>query len=549
LLAVVAGLVLAVAAPAAAMAAVLIGITSTPAGFAAGGDPTLTNTITLDGAAGPAGSTTLALAPGVLANLNSNPACLAAVTHTAECQIGDGTVAPVAASLTAYLVPSTSPLTNAAGVDLVIGAPISATLHGELTIGQLTSGPSNGNVQGTLTLGASPGGLTGITLNLDGTLPGGSHAGARFTQMPTNCATPNPATHLSVAYASPESADASPDVAPTGCSGLAYAPAVSDTAVKDTADSGVVLTANITQASGQANNKSASLSIPAATVSPNASLLGVPGVVCTDPSFATCTHPIGTANAVSPLVPVSSLSPLQNGKVYLTNFGGVPGVTVHFGAPFAFNLSGAFSNLVSANPTLTFGSLPDIPLTALQVVFTGGPNAAFVSPCTSPNGTLTAALTGQNGVSVNRTAPVTVQGCPSVVLPGKPTVSGVSVGGVAKRKAHVKFKVNAGTNAPNIKSFSVKLQGGLNFTKKFKKGLKVTCGGAFTAKRSGHTLKITMKTAAASVCVSLTRKALSVSKGLAKQVQKKKVKKLKFTWKITDAKGNVTTITQKVKVS
>src|SRR6202011_4615091 len=96
---------------------------------------------------------------------------------------------------------------------------------------------SSGNIQATLTLGPTGPGLSGITLNLDGTLPFGSHAGARFTQMPTNCATPSPHSQLTVNYAFIEGpADASPDFAPTGCSALPYAPTVAATAVRDNGD-------------------------------------------------------------------------------------------------------------------------------------------------------------------------------------------------------------------------------------------------------------------------------------------------------------------------
>lgn len=129
---------------------------------------------------------------------------------------------------------------------------------------------------------------------------------------------------------------------------------------------------------------------------------------------------------------------------------------------------------------------------------------------------------------------------------GKPGTARATLRGLGKRKATLRFKLTQGKNAPRLKSFSVKLPGGLSFSKKgLKKGVKVAGGGKFSDKISHGQLVVTLKGSAKSALVTIGPKALSVSKKLAKQAKKHKVKSLTVKVKVTDTSKHSTTLQMK----
>ena len=101
---------------------------------------------------------------------------------------------------------------------------------------------------------------------------------------------------------------------------------------------------------------------------PNVAAVVGGNILCASPSSGTC-KTVGWASASSPLYPHA-----LPGKAYLTGSLLSPSITIVFPAPFALTLSGQVS--LAANST-TFTGVPDIPLTALQVTFAGGPDAVF----------------------------------------------------------------------------------------------------------------------------------------------------------------------------
>ncbi len=134
---------------------------------------------------------------------------------------------------------------------------------------------------------------------------------------------------------------------------------------------------------------------------------------------------------------------------------------------------------------------------------------------------------------------------------GKPTTSGVSLGGLASHKPTLKFTLAAGLNAPALKSVSVTLPGGLSFAKKAKslsKGISVKNGGKFKLAVKGGTLTITLKGSARKLTVKIGKPAISVSGSLASKVKHHKVKKLTVRLKATDTSKKSTTYSPKLKV-
>jgi hypothetical protein len=139
---------------------------------------------------------------------------------------------------------------------------------------------------------------------------------------------------------------------------------------------------------------------------------------------------------------------------------------------------------------------------------------------------------------------------------GKPTVPHASLSGVARRKAKLTFTINAGSNAPAIKTIQISLPNGLGFShssKKLKKGIKVNGAGGrhlkFRAKLSNGTLRITLQTAATEIHVSIGAPAITVSGHLARQVKHRKVKRLVVVLKVTDVSGKTTRLRLKLRVS
>jgi hypothetical protein len=528
----------AIAVPAAASAAVSLQITPcstcvpSSTSFPAGGNPSVTATVGLDASAGAPTSTTVQLAPGVLASANANPSCLTSKQYTPACTFGGGIVQLQGGStivLVAYLVPSTGPVNqNLAGVD-VVPSGINTVLHGEISIKQLSNGLPVLLLNIDLSNFPNNVTATGLTLSINGTMNGNP-----LTRMPTNCGTPASPTQISVVYASQtETANASPDIAPTGCGSLAYAPQLTATATKDPGDSGVQIVTDLKQAAGEAGTSTAKLSIPGSVVQPNS--VAATALLCSKPApFTGCTA-VGTASATSPLLS----SPLT-GSVYLTNGSSGIGLTIAFPAPFSFNLSGAVD---LGNSAVNFTNVPDLPLTDLGITLAGGPQSAFITNCAATTGTVTGSFTGQNGGSANSNPTFSLTGCPAKTTTphavGAPTFSGASLSGLGKGKATLRFKLKAGSNAPKIKSFKIKLPGGLSFIKKtLAKGVSVSGHG--TAVLSGGVLVVKLKTPASSVSVSISSKALKVSNGLSKNAKKHKVKSLKVTVPVTDAAGLTT---------
>lgn len=226
-------------------------------------------------------------------------------------------------------------------------------------------------------------------------------------RMPDSC--PSTAADYSIqatSYADSTVKTTSAPLHVTGCSSLKLTPTLTVTAVHDTGDTGVKVTTDLRQpaAATQATSRQVVLTLPPLVLTPNVVSVVAGGILCTDPTFASCT-PIGSVSSTSPGYP----TPLK-GKAYLTGSLLAAAITLRFPPPFPITLSGS-ENLVTGSATFT--GVPDIPLTDLKVVLNGGPDSAFTATCVPPTGTASTKLTSQNGdKTATATAPFTVQNCP-----------------------------------------------------------------------------------------------------------------------------------------
>ncbi len=524
------------AVPALASAAQSLGVTSGN-GFPAGGDPSYTTTINLDTSAGAPGKVTIALAPGALASVAANPSCSkGAPQYTSACQIGTGSAGIVPpllplslnlVSLNAYLVPP--PATgDLVGIDLV-PQPNLGLIPVTHIGGQLVQ-TSNGNVQVVLgldlsTLGATAGLIGQMSLTINGTL-----GGKPFTRMPTNCS-PGSST-ITIAYANKtETSTASPDFKPTGCSSLPFSPTVTGSAVEDPNDQGVAVTTTVTQASNEAASASTGLVLPWPTLAPNFGSL----------SLQNSATPVGSATVNTPLL----TTPLQ-GQAYLTGSPVAPTLTLRFPPPAVLTLTGTIG---LAQHTVTFLTIPDVPVTQLSVSLSGGPKSLLSGACTTPTGQLAGAFIGQNGKRATAQKTITISGCSGVSVgsgnpgggsgstgsggtgkggtgtgtAGKPArfrASAFHVSGISRGKPSVSFTLTRGAKAPKFRSFTIALPSGLSFVRR-RLGAGIHIRPAHSLRLRGGRLTITLKRAVNSVTVRMAVPALAESKQLRRHPKRR----------------------------
>jgi len=147
-----------------------------------------------------------------------------------------------------------------------------------------------------------------------------------------------------------------------------------------------------------------------------------------------------------------------------------------FPPPYSFSLTAPVD---FSEHTIKFSGMPDVPLTALSLTFSGPPSGpAFATSCQP--GTIAATLTPQDGNPVSKlTGAVTNIGCPPRRV-GKPSVAG-SLTGLASGRPTLRLRATRGANAPNIASMSIAMPAGLKFNAAAL-GTRRACGATSCAK-------------------------------------------------------------------
>src|SRR5205085_73666 len=155
----------------------------------------------------------------------------------------------------------------------------------------------------------------------------------------------------------------------------------------------------------------------------------------------------------------------------------------------------------------------------------------------------------QSGATKTVSSPIKFSNC-------APTASG-STGGLGSGHPKLKFKIAHGKGAANVAAVAIGVPRGLTFSrsaivkhktcttknKKKKcstttliKGLGIAGGKAKTVAIKRGKLVITLKKAAGKVTITVSGPLVGESKGLQTKVNKHRVKSLKFSLKVTDAK-------------
>jgi uncharacterized membrane protein YgcG len=563
--------------PSAAAATITPTLTLTQSGTAAGSKAN----VGLDIKFAPTGSDspkdlTVKLPAGLLANAAiDGGACLTTTTQTSACQVGTGTataspivlgipVGSLSIPVNFYLVPpphagdlaGVQAIANVLGVTSALGAPADVTVRPSSDPAGVGLNESFSNLPNT---------FNGLPIAVD-------ELNSTFTglRLPASC----PATPAAVAISGDSYGDATTRSAPpaplhvTACAALPFAPKFTVTAAEDSGDNGVKVVTDITQKANEATSRSVALAFPPAVLAPNAAAVINGGILCADPSFATC-KTVGSASSTSPLYP----KPLI-GKTYLTGSLAAPAITIRFPSPFALTLNGAVD---LATNTTTFSGLPDIPLTDLTVTLAGGPDAAFATTCTPPSGTATSTLTSTNGdKTVTVPANFTISNCVAAPSSGggggtggsdgggksggggksigsRPTLTGGSISGLKRARPSVTFTAHAGRNAPKLRSLLIGLPAGLDFVRHRVhhrlRVLGVRLGGARIRSLSVQNglLFVRLRSPSARITVKIGRQALRESLGLALRARHRRVHSLMVGVIVRDASGHPTSLTLRIR--
>jgi hypothetical protein len=462
----------------------------------------------------------LELPPGLLANESiAGGRCLLSSSPNAACQVGSGTVSLAGGGSQPFALDLVKPPNQAdfAGLASVVGTT------------PLTSSE--------VTLGAS--GAATVVSNL---APG--VAETNFTladRLPTSC--PSPAANVTMTAVSQSgvSVTATAPLTVTGCSGLPYAPTLAVSEAKDAKDMGATLGLDITQTADEAASKTIALKLPSG--------LGVnlgADARCLTGAGAGCV--VGTATATSPLAPTK-----LSGAVTLAGSATSPTVTVSFPAPFALTLVGAVSLTAG---TVTISSVPDIPLTDLNLTITGpGAHKAFTTKCTPSSST--ARFTSQSGVTKTVRSKVSLTHCVA-----SPSASGAT-SGLATGHPKLHIMVSHGQAAANIASLAVALPAGLKFapsaimasrtclaklakeectTTSMIKGLKVSGASLKSIALKSGKLVVTLQKAARSITVNMSGPVLIETSSLRRRVTTDKVHTVRVTVTVTDARHTTTSV-------
>jgi hypothetical protein len=193
----------------------------------------------------------------------------------------------------------------------------------------------------------------------------------------------------------------------SGCSSLPFSPAlqVAFAGTKETGAGGhPSLVANVTSTSGQANIRSASVTLPPSL---QVDLAAAQGRVCSPEASQSDSCPantiVGSATIVTPLL----TQPLT-GPVYLVEGAGgspFPSLLVNARGQVALDLRSQTSIGTGGGLDTTFSAIPDAPVTSFQLQLNGGKQGILVvapgmSLCRGAQG-VTASFLGQNGATKN----------------------------------------------------------------------------------------------------------------------------------------------------
>jgi hypothetical protein len=359
---------------------------------------------------------TVQMPPGLLGLLSKVPACLPSQAQQMACggasRVGSVQIAagpgkePLILEGTVFL---TGPYEGAPfGLSIVAPAQAGPIDLGVVNIqAGIEVNPSTAAL--TIASGALPQSLAGVplqirTLNLNIDREG-------FMVNPTNCRPMAIAARIAGAQSS--SATAATHFQAAGCAKLPFKPHLSALAdAKATRIGGAYVHVKVASGAGQANIAKVKLDLPKALPSRLTTLQGActEAVFNADPAGCPSSSLVGTGAVTTPF-----LRAVMTGPVYLVSHGGrafpdLDAVLEGEGVTLKLVGTSTFANGSSAE---AFRSLPDAPISTLDLMFPEGPHSAFAANANLCNRALKmpTQITGQNGAVVKQLNQVGVSGC------------------------------------------------------------------------------------------------------------------------------------------
>jgi hypothetical protein len=242
-------------------------------------------------------------------------------------------------------------------------------------------------------------------ITLFGTAPG---TGKAFMRNPTSCK--QQTTNFTAVPYSGGSDTGQASFTTTNCGALDFSPTFSAEVggPGQTGPNRVPTTANtsIDQDNGEAGLQTAVVAVPSNDLVPNANLLGF---ACAPADFqaGTClgNSVVGTAVAGSPLLS----QPLAGNVMLVSNGTPVPDIGLDLKGQLHLLLTGS----LTLSEVVTFGGLPDIPISHFALTFTPNPGLLMANRdlCAPPPPLFHADFTGYNGATTSVDSAAVVDGC------------------------------------------------------------------------------------------------------------------------------------------
>jgi hypothetical protein len=362
--------------------------------------------------------------PGLLARIGNVALC--AEPHAAQgvcpaaSKIGTVTVA-VGPGPDPYWVTGQVYLTGAYngapfGLSIVVPAQAGPFNLGNVVVrSAITVNPNTSAV--TITSTPLPQVIDGVPLRMQTLSVDVEHQEFMFN--PTNCE--HKEVLVTVAGAQGASRQLASPFAAAGCGSLPFTPTfTASTQAKTSKANGASLDVHVSSAAGQANIKSAAVTLPKQlparlTTIQQACLAATFEV---NPAACPAGSLIGVVQASSPVLPVA-----LSGPAYLVSFGNAAFpdvVAILQGEGVRVDLTGNI-NIVNGITSSTFASVPDAPVTSFEFNLPESPHSALATDLPSKDKgslcgvalTMPTTLIGQNGKQLSQKTQVAVGGCPA----------------------------------------------------------------------------------------------------------------------------------------
>ena len=358
------------------------------------------------------GIDSVALPPGLVANVGSVPLCDNASADAGSCgeqsRVGTVTVGAGAGSHPLYLsggVYLTQGFAGAPfGLSIVVPAKAGPFDLGTVVLRSAIRVSNNASL--TVETQRIPTALSGVDLRLRDVRISLDRPGFMFN--PTNC---SPMTISAAIAGAGAGVGVSNRFQAGECSSLAFKPKLTaSTKGQGSRTKGASLKVTITAPRGQANLKSVQVTLPKAL----AARLTTAQKACTQAQFAADNCPaaskVGGASATTPILP----APLK-GPVYLVAQNtALPKLVVKLsGSGINIQLDGNVALTKSQQTSTTFGAIPDVPISRFDLDLPSVDNSVLSSTKNLCSGKLAmpTRLVGQNGKSLRKTTVISNTSC------------------------------------------------------------------------------------------------------------------------------------------